>query len=165
MYFFFFINLSIHIQCMKKHFTTFIEYEKWANTRILDALAQLKETDDKSLDIMAHILLAQMVWYSRVDEKTAPPVWDKKSLDQCREMNTVNHMLLNGFMAKQTDDSLGKVIKYQNTKGDKYSNSVAQILTHVFNHSTYHRGQIVERMKGKLPQMPVTDFIAFIREK
>jgi uncharacterized damage-inducible protein DinB len=150
---------------MKKQLTTLFEYEKWANSRILDALTQLKETDEKCLEIMAHILLVQMVWYSRMEDKAAPPVWSKKSLGECRETYTVNNMVLAGFMAKQTDDTLTRVVKYQNTKGDKFSNTVTQILTHLFNHGTYHRGQIVERLKGKLPAMPVTDYIAFVREK
>ena len=150
---------------MKKQLTTLVEYDKWANARILDSLTQLKDADEKCLEIMAHILLAQAVWYSRMDEKAAPAVWAKKSLEQCKEMNTVNNILLAGFMAKQTDDTLTSAVKYQNTKGDKFTNTVIQILTHIFNHSTYHRGQIVERLKGKLPVMPVTDYIAFVREK
>jgi uncharacterized damage-inducible protein DinB len=150
---------------MKKQLTTLLEYEKWANARILDALALLKEPDEKCLEIMAHILLVQMVWYSRMEDKAAPPVWAKKSLNECREICTVNNMLLDGFMAKQTEDTLERVVKYQNTKGEKFNNLVIQIVNHLFNHSTYHRGQIVERLKGKLPAMPVTDYIVFLREK
>jgi uncharacterized damage-inducible protein DinB len=150
---------------MKKHITTLFEYEKWANGQILDALTQLQETDEKSLDIMAHVLLVQMVWYSRIAGITDPPVWAKKTLDQCKEMYTVNNKILSPFITQLTDDSLKKDIEYKNTKGQKFTNTSAQILSHMFNHSTYHRGQIVERMKGKLPQMPVTDLIAFMRMK
>jgi len=150
---------------MKKQFTVLFEYERWANARILDSITQLKDADEKCLEIMAHILLAQTVWYSRMDDKAAPPVWVKKSLEQCKEMNTVNNMQLAGFMAKQTDDTLARAVRYQNTKGEKFTNTVTQILTHLFNHSTYHRGQIVERLKGKLPVVPVTDYIAFLREE
>lgn len=150
---------------MKKQITTLFEYETWANGKILDALAQLKEPDEKSLDIMSHILLVQMVWYSRIIGIADPPVWAKKSLQQCNELYTVNNKVLTPFFAQLTDELLKKEIAYKNTKGNKYENAASQILTHLFNHSTYHRGQIVERLKGKIPQMPVTDFIAFVREK
>ena len=150
---------------MKKHITALFEYEKWANAKILDALSQLQETDEKSLDILAHMLLVQMVWYSRIAGITDPPVWAKKTLEQCKEMYTVNNKILSPFMAQLTDDSLRKDIEYKNTKGQKFTNTSAQILSHMFNHSTYHRGQIVERLKSKIPQMPVTDLIAFMREK
>lgn len=123
---------------MKKQFTSLLEYEKWANERILDALAQLKEPDEKCLEIMAHILLVQMVWYSRMEDKAAPPIWAKKSLKECLETLKVNNMLLEGFMAKQTEDTLMRAVKYQNSKGEKFNNLVIHILTHLFNHSTYH---------------------------
>jgi uncharacterized damage-inducible protein DinB len=150
---------------MKKQIATLFEYEKWANAKILDALAQMKETDEKSLDIMAHVLLVQMVWYSRLAGVTEPSTWAKKTLDQCKELYAVNNKVLAPFIALLTDDSLKRDVDYKNTKGNKYTNTVNQILTHLFNHSTYHRGQIVQRLKGKIPQMPVTDFIAFMREK
>jgi len=114
---------------------------------------------------MAHLLLVQMVWYSRMEGKASPPIWAKKSLNECKEVYAVNNKILSAFIAQQTNDSLERVVNYKNSKGEKYSNTVTEILTHLFNHSTYHRGQIVERLKGKLPQMPETDYIMFAREK
>jgi uncharacterized damage-inducible protein DinB len=150
---------------MKQQIKNLYEYEKWANARILDAIAQLKDPDEKILDLMAHILLVQMVWYSRMEGKASPPIWAKKSLNECKEVYAVNNKILSAFIAQQTNDSLERVVDYKNSKGEKYSNTVTEILTHLFNHSTYHRGQIVERLKGKLPQMPETDYIMFAREK
>jgi uncharacterized damage-inducible protein DinB len=150
---------------MNKQIISLFKYENWANVRMLDAIGQLIEPDEKCLDLMAHILLVQMVWYSRMAGVAAPPTWAKKSLEQCKEMYEVNKKILTPFIEKQTKDTLVANIDYKNTKGDKFSNTVTQILTHLFNHSTYHRGQIVERLKGKLPQMPATDYIVFLREK
>ena len=150
---------------MNKHITSLFKYENWANARIIEALGQLPEADEKTLELMAHILLVQMVWYSRMAGVSAPPVWEKKSLQQLKDIYEVNKKILAPFIEKQTKDTLNAVIDYKNTKGDKFSNTVEQILTHLFNHSTYHRGQIVERMKGKLPQMPATDYVVFLREK
>jgi uncharacterized damage-inducible protein DinB len=150
---------------MKEQLKSLFEYEMWANARILDSIAQLRETDEKILDLMAHILLVQMVWYSRIAGVTAPPVWEKKSFQQIKDICEVNKKILTPFIEKQTKDILNSEVNYKNTKGEKFSNTVIQILTHLFNHSTYHRGQIVERLKGKLSQMPVTDYIVFLREK
>jgi uncharacterized damage-inducible protein DinB len=150
---------------MKQQITSLFEYEKWANARILDGISQLKEPDEKMLDIMSHILLVQMVWYSRMAGVAAPPVWEKKSLQQCKEIYAVNNKILEPFIAKQTKDTITSTVDYKNTKGEKYSNTVLQILTHLFNHSTYHRGQIVERLKSKIAKMPETDYIVFLRQK
>lgn len=150
---------------MKQQITSLFKYENWANARIIESISLLQEPDEKVLELMSHILLVQMVWYSRIAGVTAPPVWEKKSLQQIKDIYEVNKKILTPFIEKQTKDTLTAYIDYKNTKGEKYSNTVTQILTHLFNHSTYHRGQIVERMKGKLPKMPVTDYIMFAREK
>ncbi len=150
---------------MKTQLTSLFEYEKWANARILDSIAQLEEPDEKCIDLVSHILLVQMVWYARIEGKAASPVWGMKPLSVCLEMYAMNNKILAAFIARQTEDSLKREVEYKNSKGDTFSNTVTEILTHLFNHSTYHRGQIVERLKGKLPAMPVTDYIAFVREK
>jgi uncharacterized damage-inducible protein DinB len=150
---------------MKKHIATLYLYEKWANLRILESLAQLPEPDEKALDIMAHILLVEMVWFSRINGQPDQPVWAKKTLPECVELQEMNIATLTPYFNHLTEDELARVVNYKNTKGQPFANSVAEILSHLFNHSTYHRGQIVERMKGKLPQMPVTDMIAFLRER
>lgn len=150
---------------MNKQILSLFKYENWANARIIDALGQLQEPDEKSLELMSHILLVQMVWYSRIMGIAAPPVWEKKTFQQIKDIYEVNKKILTPFIEKQTKDILAEYKDYKNTKGDKFSNTVTQILTHLFNHSTYHRGQIVERLKGKLPHMPETDYIVFLREK
>jgi uncharacterized damage-inducible protein DinB len=53
---------------------------------------------------------------------------------------------------------------YRSLKGIESTSSLRDILTHVVNHSTYHRGQIARGIKAKGGVPPVTDFIAFARE-
>lgn len=148
---------------MKEHLAQLLRYEKWANKIILDALKQLPLQDEKCLDIMSHLLLAEKVWYCRIVKQNPPPVWNKMTLDECSLMFEKNCNSLNAFINNLNDNDFYNVVEYKNTKGDSFQNTIKDILTHIFNHSTYHRGQIVERLKGKLPAMPVTDFIAFLR--
>ncbi|MDO8549036.1 MAG: DinB family protein [Ignavibacteria bacterium] len=60
-------------------------------------------------------------------------------------------------------EKLTSIIKYRNTKGDEYQNRLSDIITHVINHSSYHRGQIalLVRNAGGIPA--VTDYIAYRR--
>jgi uncharacterized damage-inducible protein DinB len=149
---------------MKDHLAQMLGYEKWANKKILDALKELPAPDEKALELMSHILLVQMVWYSRIVNQSTPPVWDKKSLADLFTLHEENHKVLYAWISKLSEADYYKIIEYKNTKGQPFENTIKDILTHLFNHSTYHRGQIVERMKGKLPKMPETDFIVFFRE-
>jgi len=149
---------------MKEHFAQFLSYEKWANKKILDALKTLPAADEKALDIMSHILLVQMVWYSRIVNQTAPPIWDKRSLDELYKMYEENNKTLDAFFEKLTDKDFYETTHYKDSKGNPYENTLKDLLTHLFNHSTYHRGQIVEKLKGNLSTLPATDFIFFLRE-
>ncbi|MBL7865765.1 MAG: damage-inducible protein DinB, partial [Cyclobacteriaceae bacterium] len=58
-----------------------------------------------------------------------------------------------------------KVVQYTNTKGQSFSNTVRDILFHVANHTTHHRGQIISDFRQSGIQPLVTDFIFYIRDK
>jgi uncharacterized damage-inducible protein DinB len=61
---------------------------------------------------------------------------------------------------------LDHVFQYQNKKGEQFKQPLYQMLIHLFNHGTYHRGQIVTILHQlgikKIPQM---DFIVWSRKK
>lgn len=72
---------------------------------------------------------------------------------------------LNAFIQKLSAADLDRVVEYKNTKGHAFSNPMCQMLQHVVNHGTYHRGQITTMLR-QLGATPVaTDLIAFYREQ
>ncbi|HXB11004.1 MAG TPA: DinB family protein [Bacteroidia bacterium] len=150
---------------MKEHLEQLLRYEKWANKKILDALKTMKEQDERCLDLMSHILLVQMVWHNRIVNIAQPPIWDKKPLAELYKMHEENSKTLDAFFAKLTDKDFHNVVKYKDSKGNPYENTLKDLLAHLFNHSTHHRGQIKERLRGKVAEMPTTDLIFFLREK
>lgn len=58
---------------------------------------------------------------------------------------------------------LTDVVKYSNTKGQEFSNSLYDILLHLFNHGTYHRGQIATDMRRNGLEPLNTDYITMVR--
>lgn len=91
---------------------------------------------------------------------TSIGVHDLHTLTECKNMDKENYE--DTMKVLETAD-LGKVIDYKNSKGDAFSNTVQDILFHVVNHTTHHRGQIVSdfRQSGIAPL--VTDYIFFKR--
>ena len=68
-------------------------------------------------------------------------------------MHAPEHALLHEFI-------------YQNTKREQFKQPVFQMLLHVFNHGTYHRGQIVTMLRElEVNKIPQTDFIVWSRQK
>jgi uncharacterized damage-inducible protein DinB len=69
-------------------------------------------------------------------------------------------------MEQLNEEILQSNLHYQNSRGEQFAQPVYEVVMHVFNHSTYHRGQLVTMMRqlgeNNLPQ---TDFIHFTRRK
>ncbi len=153
---------------MKEYFLNLFAYESWANERILDALEQPRYADARCLDLFSHILAAQQTWLSRVRlENKYIPLWERHDLMECAQMH---RQLVRGWtsvLTGLTDDDFNQPVTYRNTKGEEYTTPVRDILAHLVNHDTYHRGQIVEELRSRqlVPVMPVTDYIVFTREK
>lgn len=151
---------------LREHFLELFRYEKWATAKVLDAMKQLPVQDAKCAEWMTHILMAQIIWHSRLVQngKNYSP-WEKKTFDECMEMYDSNTKLWNEYCSTLTDEGLMQIVKYQNTKGDAFESVVKDILIQVINHSTYHRGQIIAKLKGQLPTLPSTDYLFYVREK
>ena len=64
------------------------------------------------------------------------------------------------------DHQLQHVFQYQNFKGEQFKQPIYQMLLHVFNHGTYHRGQLVNMLRQlDVEKIPSTDFIAWSRRR
>jgi uncharacterized damage-inducible protein DinB len=69
------------------------------------------------------------------------------------------------FLAALTDADVLRDVHYTDTRGNQHVTPLWQLMQHVVNHSTYHRGQITTMLRqvGATP-MP-TDLIFFYREQ
>ena len=70
------------------------------------------------------------------------------------------------WVAQATEAALTHEFIYRNNKKEQFKQPVNEVLMHVFNHGTYHRGQLVTMLRQigseKLPGM---DFVLFCRRK
>lgn len=152
---------------MKHYFTNLFAYERWANERILLALQEPRYADERCLDLFSHIIAAQQTWLSRVlGQNRYVPLWERHDLMECAQLYRQAAQSWDRYLANRTDADFTELIAYRNTKGEAYETALRDILAHLINHDTYHRGQIVEELKIRklIPTMPVTDYIVFVRE-
>lgn len=88
-----------------------------------------------------------------------------KSLDDFKREWSELDKKLSGLVEGLADEKLQARFDYQDMKGSKYSHPRVWALQQLFNHFTYHRGQIVT-MQRQLGYKPAnTDMIRFFREK
>jgi uncharacterized damage-inducible protein DinB len=140
-------------------------YDEWANREVLASIRAAGLENDRSLQLMAHILAAERVWLERLKQvPQSVPVWPKPDMSQCEaEAAELGGQWLE-FLDLITAGDVSQSISYKNSKGEEWSNTIVDVLTHVVMHSAYHRGQIATHMRS-IGQTPAyTDFIHGVRQ-
>jgi uncharacterized damage-inducible protein DinB len=150
-------------------------YNSWANHRVLDAcvpLSTAQVTQDlhssfPSLrDTLAHIMLAEWLWLERWQGRSpAFPPSDFADLASIRNRWQTIEVDLTAFIHQLSAADLDRVVEYKNTKGHAFSNPMRQMLQHLVNHGTYHRGQITTMLRQLGATPLTTDLIAYYRER
>ncbi len=148
---------------MEGQYNRIWEYTSWSNNAVLEAFANLGEKSPaSSLRLMSHVVNAQMIWQNRLNgDASVVALWEEHSLKEIVRRNSESLRGLKKALDRNADDLTHK-IAYKNLSGVAHENTVFDILTHVFNHGTYHRAQIATdfREKGLVPVN--TDYITFV---
>ena len=156
---------------------TMLDYHYWARDRVLDALEPLSvdlyERDlgssFKSIrETVTHIFAAEWAWYERWQGRspTALVAADRfPTLAALRSAWNDHERQMRAFLGQLGPD-VDRVINYTLMNGASGSSPVWQMVQHVVNHASYHRGQITTMLRqvGAQPPKPV-DMIAYYRAK
>jgi uncharacterized damage-inducible protein DinB len=139
------------------------QYNEEITGTFIDTLLSHPNSPANAGKWLSHSLDALMVWVSRVTQ--IPPtveVWQEHPADQLHALNREVHQAIFSLLER---GNLHHVYTYQNSKGETFSSSLDEILTHLIIHSAHHRAQISSawREAGIIP--PVSDFIFWARGK
>ena len=152
------------------------EYNRWANDRILEVARGLSEEEvERDLGssfpsiraTLAHMLSAEWIWLARWKgtSPTAPPAdWDLSTVAAIESRWREIHGERAELLASLDDDSLKAGLTYRNLKGDVFTNPLWQLLRHVINHATYHRGQLTTMLRQVGATPTSTDLVNYYRE-
>ena len=150
---------------MLEHYRRLFAYDEWANQEVLRSLQASADPPRRSLQLMAHILSAERLWLERLQEiPQTYPVWPDFQLSQCEREAAALPQLWRNYLAGLSSAKLSQAVHYKNSKGESWTNSVEDILTHVVMHSAYHRGQIAAEMRATGDVPAYTDFIHGVRQ-
>jgi len=150
---------------MKRHFITLFKYDKFANFILLEAI--LQKPEKRAAGLMAHLLTAQQVWLNRcLNQPFTPdtlwPSWPVETLQGIITKNSNNWLT---YVDSLQSNDFEKFIRYKNTQGVSFETRLIDILTHVTNHGTHHRGQIGMLLKNEgMENLPSTDYITYARQ-
>jgi uncharacterized damage-inducible protein DinB len=162
---------------MLEHLNNLAAYNTWANLKIKQFAAEAGEDRNRMEQVSSfssiqktiiHILNAQTIWYQRL-HGNSPLVWPDKEhpsdtlaiCDQLIENSRAFEKYTGGL---KPGDELGQ-INYLTIKGDRFTNTVTEIICHLMNHGTFHRGQLITLFRGAgMISLSSTDLISFYRE-
>ncbi|MGA2745208.1 MAG: DinB family protein [Candidatus Sulfotelmatobacter sp.] len=155
-------------------------YDEWANREVLAAIrragasnhasenprsANQRSANQRSLQLMSHILAAELVWLERLKQQPqSVPVWPEPDLAQCEAQAAKMGGLWLEFLDLITAGDVSQSISYKNSKGEEWTSTIVDVLTHVLMHSAYHRGQIATHMRASGETPAYTDFIHGVRQ-
>ena len=147
---------------MKIFFNQLFDYNFYCNKKFIEECAALSKLPEKSINLFSHILNSHHIWNARLIGKTPNfEAWQAQPIKEWNDIHYENQR--NSFEIITNTDNFEKRIDYENSEGRLYTNTVKDILFHVINHSTYHRGQIAADMRSKKLEPLVLDYIFYKR--
>ena len=161
---------------MQGHYQTFARYNAWANIKLYSAVNELPYKEiykqrecayfGSIIGTLNHILVGDRIWLSRIDG-TGPGqvaldalVYDE--FDDLQEARRTEDRRIMALVDRFEDTHLAYPITYKNMAGEGHSTPLGQILAHLFNHQTHHRGQVHGMIKEAGAEPPAIDLIYYL---
>jgi uncharacterized damage-inducible protein DinB len=165
------------ISMTREQLRLLFSYNQWANRRVIEACAALTEEQfvkelgssfSSVRDTLAHIYGGEWLWYERLfglSPRDLPPASGFPDLASVRQKLEEKDVQFIEYISRLSPVDLDRVFRYRNIWNEEMTPQLWQMLQHLANHSTYHRGQVTTLLR-QLGAKPVsTDLIAFYRER
>jgi uncharacterized damage-inducible protein DinB len=121
----------------------------------------------KAVEIAGHIVAARQIWLFRLGAARRAPLEffpTGLTLPELSRRFARMHAAWSAYLSSATEREIRRSFEYISTEGIRYRNSVEDVLTTLFGHSLYHRGQIALLMRSAGAQPAETDFVFWARE-
>lgn len=155
---------------------TLLDYHYWARDRLLAAVETLTpEQFDRDLgssfpsirETLGHLFFAEWAWHERMQGRspTGPPVSAFDTVADLRKSWLALEENVRTYLSSLGAE-VDRVFEYKTLSGHAGASPVWQILQHVVNHGSYHRGQITTMLRQLGAKAPdPMDLIAYHRVK
>jgi uncharacterized damage-inducible protein DinB len=148
-----------------QHLVRLFRWDQWANRESLASLQRCDPAPPRSLRFLAHIVAAERLWLARMKQEAQPmAVWPELPLPEIDAELRKLPPLWEECLAGLGPEELERPVPYTNSKGERWSSRMEDILLHVVTHSAYHRGQIAADVRGSGQTPAYTDFIHCVRQ-
>jgi len=161
----------------RRYFLTLARYNRWANARLYGAVGRLPAEEylrrrpaffGSIHGTLNHILVTDRLWLGRIVDGQAPPLkldqilyGDFVALEVARRAEDGRLVQTIEAMA---EDRFAAPFEYVTVAGTRQVQPLWQVLAHVFNHQTHHRGQVHDQLSQTAVAPPELDLVYYLRE-
>ncbi|GAA3314276.1 DinB family protein [Ectobacillus funiculus] len=151
---------------------SFLKYHHWANIKLMDHLGTIPETIlnqeiqsvfPSVMRTLQHIYEVDKTWLHRINQSLpthSVPLFS--SILEARSSFLELQQQYQGTLEEELKRN--SPIIYTNSTGTEFMNSLEEIITHIVNHGTYHRGNISAMLRQLDTKSVSTDYIFYLRE-
>ena len=148
---------------MKTFLNPLFDYNFYGNKKLIESFdAHGEKVPEKSLSLFSHILNAHHIWNARIQGRPSEfEVWQLHEVKAFGDIHYDNQR--NSFGIISNSEDFEKRIDYENTEGRLFTNTIQDMLFHIINHSTNHRGQIAMDFRANGLEPLSLDYIHYKR--
>lgn len=161
---------------MKQLLISFTQYEYWANERLMSVIMPLTEAQQQQViassfpsvyKTLLHVWDANTIWWQRLqkaEEIVVPSLSFHPTMAEIEKGLLQSVQLWIDWVKQASDADLDEILTYKTMKGDVFHQPVKEIVLHLSNHGSYHRGQLVTMLRQlDIEKIPQLDYILFSR--
>lgn len=162
--------MTVSLEVLRQQF----EYTHWATERLLEAAALLSEeelrrdfhtSDHSVLGTLVHLFKSNRLWLGRFQGEPRPGS-DDENVGDLASLKTEWAGLYSRWtewLASLDEDAPAAEVSYHDLRGRPWRQPLWQLLLHVVNHDTHHRGQVSGFIRALGHTPPPLDLVAYYR--
>jgi uncharacterized damage-inducible protein DinB len=153
-----------------------LDYTVWANHRIVRAVATLSTAEFKRdmgsshggiRGTLTHMVDSELCWLDRFKGVSPKAMMDEGEFPDIIVLRdrwtAVERHRENWFKALRPSE-ISEVVPYKSRDGKSFEAPLYQLIEHVVNHATYHRGQVTVLLRRLDARAVPTDMVVWDRE-
>lgn len=157
------------------HLERLLAYHGWAYQRLLQGLQALDEAQycapcglyfGSIHGTLNHLAVADRIWLARL--RAQPQPFASLDAEAANERSALADYLQHGVQAwleqlRQYDDAeLLQPLAYRNMRGEAQAKPIADLVLHLVNHGSHHRGQVSAALTAMGQAAPALDYLYFL---
>ncbi|MBL0355722.1 MAG: DinB family protein [Chitinophagaceae bacterium] len=160
---------------MKELLTQYASFNVWAHQKMLETISTLNDEQihkeivssfPSIYKTVLHLLDAESIWWQRLklqEHVERPGESFDGTFAELQKKLLQQSTLFQEWVSNATEMQLLHVFAYMRNK-EQHKEQVCQMLLHLFNHNSYHRGQLVTMLRQLgVTKIHSTDFNGYLR--